>query len=456
LHLGGLRTALFNWLFAEHVKAAGGDARVLLRLEDTDRERSDESYVRSIADTLQWLDLSWDGPVWRQSDRSRHYQDALVRLEQAGRAYRCYCPQAQLDKEREMARAAGRTYRYPRRCRQKRGDPSTTESFVWRFAAPDQEARPVMDRILGRVAIHDVDDFVLTRSDASPLYHLCCVVDDALMGVTHVIRGADHVDNTRRQAMLYDALGWPRPEFAHLPLVSGLSKRLGATSIDAFRRQGFLPEALLNYVVRLGWSHGDQEVFSRQELGRLFRLEDVGHSPARVNPDKLQWLNEQHLHRAQAERLRQLLDPWLPSVPPSLEGRLLAALDLYKTRCQRLDQLAEAVNFALLPDDQVPGAIAETGDVAANPLLLGDLARLVRRVEPYRRDLLKASMWEYLQGQGLGFRQVAPLVRQALTGCRAGPRLLDLMMCLGHGAVVARLHEAARRYGASSTLEEGA
>jgi glutamyl-tRNA synthetase len=452
LHLGGVRTALFNWLFGRQARDVDGTGgTVLLRIEDTDAARSDEVFAEDIIDVLRWLGLDWDGPVIRQSERQAIYREHLARLEREGKVYRCTCPAAQLEKAREKARAAGRHWRYPRTCRDRAPDAAADAPHVLRLRVPDADAPAMMDRIVGRINVGgpDLDDFVLTRSDGSPLYNFCCVVDDHLLGVTHVIRGADHVDNTRKQALLYDTLGFERPETAHLPLVSGLSKRLGSDSVASFRDRGFLPEAVLNYVARLGWSHGDQEVFDVPELLRVFRLEDVGHSSARVNEDKLLWLNEQHIHQADGRRLAELMRPWIGPVPDGLEGRIAPAAEVYRSRCKTLIQLAEEVRVCLVPDDAL-----DLGHPDASRLLRAELRPILARladalelVTPFERHRVKQAMWEILAAAGSGFRQIAPTCRLALTGRPEGPRVLDLMVVLGAASAAARLRRAAEERG---------
>lgn len=447
LHLGGARTALFNWLYARRVASQSGEeASVLLRFEDTDPHRSREKYADSIREALEWLGLRWSGEIVRQSQRLSLYQSYLEQLESQGLVYRCYCSPGQLEKEREMARAAGRRYRYPGTCRG-RGIVEEGLPYVLRLAVPELEVAPIFDKVVGRIAVSgaDIDDFVLTRSDGSPLYNLCCVVDDALMGVTHVIRGSDHVENTRKQALLYDALGFERPEFAHLPLVAGLSKRQGATSVLEFRERGLLPEAVINYIARLGWSHGDQEVFDVEELGRAFRLADVGHSTARVNEDKLLWLNEKHLHRADTERLGRLLGKWLPELDERGRKRVEPAIEIYKRRCRDLVELSQSILPCLIEDSRLELELDEHQTVLTQSMqsYLVELTNLVGRLESYERETLKAAMWEQLSARGLGFRQVAPACRLALIGNSAGPRLLDLMMVLGRESVMNRFRRAA-------------
>lgn len=420
---------------------------MLLRLEDTDRARSEERYAQDIIEALSWLGLGWDGEVIRQSERTDLYLEHLERLERSGMAYRCYCPPEQLEKAREMAWAVGRHWRYPRTCRECVAPPHPNASYVLRLKVPDAEAPPVRDRIVGRIPVGgpDLDDFVLARSDGSPLYNLCCAVDDALLGVTHVIRGADHVDNTRRQALILDALGYPRPQYAHLPLVAGLSKRQGSDAVLSYQERGYLPEAVLNYVARLGWSHGDQEIFTTDELIRFFRLEHVGHSTARVNEDKLRWLNVQHIHRATGERLARLIRPWLPPFPEANEARLAPACELYRTRTHTLIELAGAVTPLVAPDREV-----ELDRDAATSLLeprirhiLLELAQIAARLDHFDRYQLKQAMWDTLKAEGLGFHQVAPACRLALIGEPDGPRILDLITVLGPESVAARFRRAA-------------
>ncbi|MBE7560940.1 glutamate--tRNA ligase [bacterium] len=332
LHIGGARTALFNWLFARH---HGG--KYLLRIEDTDVERSTKEYEESILAAFRWLGLGWDEDLVYQSQRAARHGEIAEQLLASGRAYRCYCTREELDAMRAAQMARGETARYDRRCRDRSG-PTPDRASVVRLAVPLQGDVTFTDCVLGdnRVAASELDDFVLVRSDGVPTYNFAVVVDDHDMGVTHVIRGDGHLANTPKQILIYRALGWPAPEFAHLPLILGrdrkpLSKRHGATSVLDYREQGFLPEALINYLARLGWAHGDQEIFTVEELIEYFDLPEVNKAPAVWDLEKLKWVNEQH------KRMRV----------PEKEPTTAEAEEFYAKRPQVLAKLQEEIRNAL-------------------------------------------------------------------------------------------------------------
>ncbi|MFQ5355756.1 MAG: glutamate--tRNA ligase [Mariprofundaceae bacterium] len=304
LHIGGVRTALFSWLFARHFQG-----QFLLRIEDTDRLRSTREATEVILDGLKWLGLDWDGEEFFQSRRQSEHIAAIEQLLAAGLAYRCYCSKEDLDAMREDQRRRGLKPRYDGRCRQ-RPDPLQDAPYVIRFRAPDEGETSIHDLVLGDVtfANNELDDLILMRTDGTPTYNLAVVVDDAAMGITHIIRGGDHLNNTPRQLQLYQALGLPIPEFAHIPLIHGpdgakMSKRHGAVSITEYQQAGYLPDAMLNYLARLGWAHGDEEIFSRSRLIELFDISSVGKAAARFDRQKLEWLNAHYLRSAAAADL---------------------------------------------------------------------------------------------------------------------------------------------------------
>src|SRR5579872_710438 len=318
LHIGGGRTALFNWLYAR-----GRGGKMLLRIEDTDRERSTQAAIDAILDGLTWLGIAWDGEVIYQSKRVERHREAAEQLIAAGKAYPCYCTPKELDEMRAAARAAGRSVRYDGRCRHR--DPAIVPSGAKpaiRLKAPTEGETVIEDQVQGRVVWQnqDLDDLVLLRSDATPTYMLAVVVDDHDMGVTHIIRGDDHVTNGARQKHIYDALGWHVPVMAHIPLIHGpdgskLSKRHGALGVDAYRAMGFLPAALRNYLVRLGWSHGDQEIFSTEEMVAAFDLPQIGRSPARFDFAKLESLNGHYIRQSTDADLLAAIEKLLPYLP---------------------------------------------------------------------------------------------------------------------------------------------
>src|ERR671912_497231 len=358
LHIGGARTALFNWLYA---KRHGG--RMLLRIEDTDRERSTEAAIQAILDGLTWLGLDWDGDVVYQFSRAARHREVAESLLAQGRAYYCYASQQELEEMREAARREGRPLRYDGRWRDR--DPSEAPAGVKpviRLKAPAEGETVVEDEVQGRVVWQnkDLDDLVLLRSDGNPTYMLAVVVDDHDMGVTHVIRGDDHLTNAARQRQIYDALGWAVPEMAHIPLIHGadgakLSKRHGALGVDAYRTLGYVPAALRNYLVRLGWSHGDQEIFSTQEMIDAFDLPAIGRSAARFDFAKLENLNGHYIRHADDGELVRMFESVLDYVPEGAElkaklndttrGQLLRAMPSLKERAKTLIELISGADF---------------------------------------------------------------------------------------------------------------
>lgn len=459
LHIGGVRTAIFNYLFARH---HGG--QYFLRIEDTDRERSTPEAVAQIVDSLGWLDLLPDAEPIFQSQRTAIYQAHIDRLLQSGQAYRCTCSQEELERKRQAAIEAKTTYRYDGACR-RRGAVSEGQPFVVRFRTPEVYPSAFEDLVLGAIPIDEerLDDWIIARQDGSPTYNFCVVVDDASMGITHVIRGNDHVANTPKQILLYQALGYPVPQFAHMPLTHGpdgskLSKRkeeeyrkLGiSVSVQEYRNMGFLPQALVNYLCRLGWAHGDQEIFSRDELARLFDLVGVGKSKSVIDPEKLRWVNAQYLKATPDSELAGLLQPFLAqrgfdAAPgPRLE-RIAATL---KERARTLDEMAEAARIYFeAPAAFDPKAVAKHWK--------GEAALVVRRVLAFVAEsgVLDTAAMEArfraladeVAGGKLG--QVAQPVRIALTGSSASPSLFDVMAVLGATEVASRLERALAQLG---------
>src|SRR5438093_7625174 len=349
LHVGGVRTALFNWLFARH---HGGT--FILRIEDTDRSRSTEANLGFVLDALTWLGLDWDegppAPGYRQTERFDLYRAHAERLLRAGRAYYCDCPPAQLEAERKAAEARKETFRYSGRCRD-RG----LAAGALRLRIPDEGSTVVHDLIHGPVVFEhrQLDDWILVRTDGTPTYNFCVVVDDVDMRITHVIRGNDHLSNTPKQVLCYEALDYPVPQFAHASMILGpdrsrLSKRHGATSVQAFRDEGILPEAMVNYLARLGWSHGDQEIFTRQELIERFDVKDVASSGAIFDRTKLEWLSHEYLKATSGARLVEMAAPFVERAGLSLpadRARAAAMLETLRERAKTLVELVEAGRF---------------------------------------------------------------------------------------------------------------
>jgi glutamyl-tRNA synthetase len=446
LHVGGARTALFNWLFARHHGGA-----FVLRIEDTDRSRSTEAAIAAILDALRWLELDWDEgpptPGYRQTERLPVYAEHAERLLRAGRAYHCDCPPELLEQERKVAQARGETYRYPGRCRE-RG----LAAGALRLRIPDEGTTVVDDLIHGPVAFDHplLDDWILVRTDGTPTYNFCVVVDDVTMAITHVIRGNDHLSNTPKQVLCYEALGYALPAFAHVSMILGpdrsrLSKRHGATSVQAFRDAGILPEAMVNYLARLGWAHGDQEVFARDELVRLFDIKDVSSSGAVFDGTKLEWLSHEHLKRLPGERIAALLDPFLRAagLPVPADGAWLGrVIDTLRERAKTLVELAAVGRFYFAPPAAYdPNAAAKflTGEGVRRLDLL--VARL-EAVPEFTPGALEAVYRALLAELGVKLVDLAQLTRVAVTGGTASPPIFDVLALLGRQETLARLGTA--------------
>ncbi|GEO80923.1 glutamate--tRNA ligase [Pararhodospirillum oryzae] len=447
LHIGGARTALFNWLFARH---HGG--RFVLRIEDTDRARSTPEAVAAILDGLAWLGLDWEGePVYQFARAARHAEAALSLLEK-GLAYRCYCSPEELTAMREELKAKGLPPRYDGRWRDR--DPSEAPEGVApviRLKAPQSGETVIDDLVQGSVTVANsqLDDMILLRADGTPTYMLSVVVDDHDMGITHVIRGDDHLTNAFRQTQLYRALGWETPRFAHIPLIHGpdgakLSKRHGALGAEAYRDMGFLPEALRNYLTRLGWGHGDAEIFSSEQAAEWFTLEGVGRSPARFDMQKLTALNGHYLRTAEPARLVEAIVPRLEALleaplDADARARLTAGMPGLQERAKTLVDLAESAAFYVrpLPLPFEPKAkTAVSGDAGA---LLGALATELATLEPWTRESLEAFARAQAEARGLKLGQVAQPLRAALTGSTVSPPLFEIMEILGRAESLARL-----------------
>ena len=446
LHVGGARTALFNWLYA---RRHGGV--FILRIEDTDRSRSTDENIGFIIDALRWLELDWDeGPPtagYRQTERFDLYRDHAARLLHAGRAYYCDCPPEMLEQQRKAAEARKETFRYSGRCR----DRGLTAGAL-RLRIPDAGTTVVNDLIHGSVAFEhgQLDDWILVRTDGTPTYNFSNVVDDVSMKITHVIRGDDHLSNTPKQLLCYLALGYPVPVFAHLPMILGpdkrpLSKRHGATSVQAFREAGILPEAMVNHLARLGWSHGDQEIFSRAELVGEFDLGQVGKAGAVFDYAKLEWLSHHWLKAAPSERLAADLVPFLQRLKlpaPADLGWLARVVDTLKERAKTLKEMAEQASFYLkAPQAYDPRATAKFWTPGARDRY----ALLIKRLEaqptmdPESLELLFRGLAAELQ---VKLVDLAQLARIALTGKAASPPIFQVMSILGKAETLARLRAA--------------
>ncbi len=454
LHIGGARTALFNWLYA---RKHGGT--MLLRIEDTDRERSTTAAMEAIIEGLTWLGLGWHGEVVYQARRAARHREAVESLLEQGRAYRCYASPEELEAMREEARREGRPPRYDGRWRDR--DPSDAPAGakpVIRLRAPQDGQTTIDDKVQGSVtwANKDLDDLVLLRSDGTPTYMLAVVVDDHDMGVTQIIRGDDHLTNAARQKQIYEALGWAVPGMAHIPLIHGadgakLSKRHGALGVDAYRALGYLPAALRNYLVRLGWSQGDQEFFDTEEMTAAFSLEGIGRSPARFDFAKLENLNGHYLRgMGDAELVTQLVDtlPFLPGggdlatkLDTTLRAKLLAAMPGLKERAKTLVELLDGAQFLYaarpLAIDAKAAEILDKGGREHLKILRPRFAAL----DVWTAVSTEAVVRHYAEGSGTKLGQVAQPLRAALTGRTTSPGIFDVLEVLGREESLARLDD---------------
>ncbi len=450
LHIGGARTALFNWLFARH---HGG--KFLLRIEDTDRQRSTPEAVAAIIDGLDWLGLGWDGEIVHQFERAPRHAEIARQLLAAGHAYHCYCTPAELEAMRERARAEKRSVRYDGTWRDR--DPSQAPAGVApaiRLKAPQHGSTTIHDRVQGEVTVAntELDDLIILRADGTPTYNLSVVVDDHDMGVTHVIRGDDHLNNAFRQKQIYDALGWTVPEFAHVPLIHGgdgakLSKRHGALAIDAYRELGYLPEALRNYLLRLGWSHGDDEIISTEQAIEWFDIDAVGRAPARFDFAKLDSLNGHYIRAAVDDRLVALvaarLEKTLGQPLSDTElGRLREAMPELKLRPKTLVELAANARFLVTPRPIRPEDKAAKLLTSDARRLLAELPGRLGGVE-WRPDRLEAEIRAFAEQKGTKLGSIAQPLRAALTGSLASPGIFVVMKVLGRQESLGRIEDAA-------------
>jgi glutamyl-tRNA synthetase len=440
LHIGGARTALFNWLFARH---HGG--KFLLRIEDTDKARSTTEAIDAILDGMRWLGLDWDGHEYYQSQFWARHAEIAHRMLERGQAYRCYMTPGELTRQREAAQQERRPFRIEspwRDVTEKQGD----KPFVIRLKAPREGETVIDDQVQGRVVVQnsEIDDFVLLRSDGTPTYMLAVVVDDHDMGVTHVIRGDDHLNNAFRQLAIIRAMGWPEPTYAHVPLIHGsdgakLSKRHGALGVDAYRDElGMLPEAVFNYLLRLGWGHGDAEIISREQAIEWFDLDHVGKSPSRFDFKKLENLNGHYIREASDERLADLVAPKL-GLAAQQRALLITAMPELKSRANTIDQVAEGASFLFadrpLQPDEAASALLTTD---ARPLLAAAHRKLAALAE-WNAGSLEAAIRDVAEGSGVKLGKVAQPLRAALTGRTTSPGIFDVLALLGRDESLARI-----------------
>jgi glutamyl-tRNA synthetase len=441
LHIGGARTALFNWLYARHT---GG--KFLLRIEDTDRARSTTEAIDAILDGMRWLGLDWDGHEYYQSQFWARHAEVAHRLLDRDAAYRCYMTQQELAQQRELATKERRPFRINSPWRDCGEPPSPDAPYVIRLKAPCEGETVIDDQVQGRVTVQnsEIDDFILLRSDGTPTYMLAVVVDDHDMGVTHVIRGDDHLNNAFRQLAIIRAMGWPEPIYAHVPLIHGpdgakLSKRHGAMGVDAYRDElGMLPEAVDNYLLRLGWGHGDDEIISREQAIQWFDLDHVGQSPSRFDFKKLENLNGHYIREADDARLAELVAPKL-AITAEQKALLLRGMPELKARAHTVNQLADGARFlfAARPLDMDEAAAALLTQEARDMLRsahdkLGALAE-------WDAPSLEAAIREVADSSGVKLGKLAQPLRAALTGRTTSPGIFDVLALLGREESLARI-----------------
>lgn len=459
LHIGGARTALFNWLFAK-----ANDGKMLLRIEDTDRARSTPEAVDALLDGLTWLGLDWEGEPISQFSRVERHREAVEQLLASGQAYRCYASQEELEEMREKARAEKRPPRYDGRWRDRpESDAPAGIDPVIRIKTPLDGETVIQDKVQGEVRFpnKDLDDLVLLRSDGTPTYMLAVVVDDHDMGVTDIIRGDDHLTNAARQTIIYKALGWDVPNMSHIPLIYGpdgakLSKRHGATGAEAYRAMGYLPEALRNYLVRLGWAHGDDEYFTNEQLFDLFSLEGIGKSPSRFDFAKLENMNGQYIRDANDAHLVAQIKRILPEIEDGnwfeqrwtseIEAQLLTSMPGLKDRAKTLLELIDGARFLFVErplsmEDKATGIL--DADEAAGRAVLKNLMPRLEALPDWTLEAIEEEVRAFTKESDLKLGKVAQPIRAALTGRTTSPGVFDVMAVLPKEECLARLADQA-------------
>lgn len=449
LHIGSARTALFNWLYARHHQG-----KFLLRIEDTDRERSTQEAVDAILKGLAWLGLQWDDKVYYQSGFQLRHKEVAESLLAEGKAYYCYCSKETLEQMREKAKEEKRPFKYDGRCRH-HPSPSALqgEAPVIRLKTPLEGETVIEDKVQGKVVVKNsqLDDMVLLRSDGSPTYMLAVVVDDHDMGITHIIRGDDHLTNASRQALIYQALGWDMPHFAHIPLIHGsdgakLSKRHGALGVEAYQEMGYLPEALRNYLLRLGWGKGDEEIIPTEKAIAWFNLEGIGKSPARFDYDKLQHVNAHYIRERDNASLLELVMPLLEekigkAISPKNRLWVEAGIEGLKQRARTLLELRDSALFYVsdIPLPMTEQAAKAWGEAKQ---LVKDVIPSLRGLGTWDRGTLEICFSTFSEAKGIKLGKIMGAVRAAITRSHASPSMFDVMEILGKEETLARLGAA--------------
>lgn len=445
MHIGTARTGLFNWLYAKHHKG-----KMRFRIEDTDRARHSDAAVEAIINGLKWLGIDWDGDIVSQYACGARHAEIAHELVKRGEAYYCYCTPEELDKMRESAKTEGRITFYDRRWRDSTATPPAGIKPVIRIKAPLTGEQIVHDQVQGEVKVNaeQLDDFIILRSDGVPTYMLAVVVDDHDMGVTHVIRGDDHLNNTFRQNIIYHAMGWELPVYAHMPMILGpdgskLSKRHGATGVEEYRDLGYLPEAMRNYLLRLCWSHGDDEIISTEQAIEWFDLDGVGKSPARFDFDKLNFINAHYLKIADNARLVDLTMDILKrggqALSPNTEKYLLEAMDELKSRAKTLVGLAEDARIYWMVGDIIPDEKAAAQLDDAGKEILKKIAEGLRQLNDFTATGIENLCKSIAESEGVKLGKVMMPLRAALTGSTSSPSLFHAIEILGRDEVLMRL-----------------
>jgi glutamyl-tRNA synthetase len=444
LHIGGARTALFNWLFARH---HGGT--FILRIEDTDLERSTKEFEQSIIEGMNWLGMDWDEGPYYQTERMDLYKEHVKKLLAEGKAYRCTCTPEELEAKRAQAMAESRKPKYDGTCRNGTAHPDKPAAI--RFKAPVEGITEFHDICRGKITFEnkELDDLIIARSDGSPTYNFTVVVDDVTMNITHVIRGDDHINNTPRQVLLYQALGYPVPEFAHLPMIHGqdkkkLSKRHGATSVIEYEKMGYLPEAVVNYLARLGWSHGDQEIFSRDELIESFELAAVGSSPSVFDMEKLDWVNSQHMAKLSDEEIAARTEPFLKEMGLASGDRAWAAraIATERERGKTFRELAEISAFYFRDKIEIDPQAAAKWLGHESKELLKELGAKIAKLDPFDEKALAPVFDGMLKEKEIKLLALAQPVRVAMTGTTVSPGIYEVLSILGKKRVLERINHA--------------
>lgn len=449
LHIGGARTALFNYLYAKHNKGT-----FILRIEDTDRTRSTEEYIDAIIEGMKWLELDWDEGPYRQTDRFDVYRRYTEKLLNEGKAYYCYCLPEELEQRRQEALVQGKSPKYDGRCRNLQ-DSIPGKNPAVRFRMPQEGETAVNDLIKGKTVFDNayLDDLIIMRSDGTPTYNFTVVVDDVDMNITHVIRGDDHLNNTPKQIHIYNALGYEVPLFAHLPMILGadktrLSKRHGAVSVMAYKEMGYLPDALVNYLVRFGWSYGDQEVFTRDELINYFSFENIGKSSAVFNPEKLLWLNSRYIINSSSEKLADLVMPFLLKEKIVSEGQMLdnvwlsKAINTQKERSKTLIELAHSLRYYISEDVEYnEKAKIKFLNEKTLPYLI-ELKDRLASIPDFSASEIEKVFISIIEKHGIKLGNLAQPVRVAMTGKTESPGIFEVLEIIGKEKTIKRLEKA--------------